>query len=386
MEYERAIFRVYERCMEGLRDESEPGSVKYCRMLELITLTFALFLLVALISLHITFVSGNQDGCLRQLLLEQNVTSLGRDQILYINVDPMFSPDRSGSFLRNGNDDRNGDDYAINPAGHYESFASYVSQNIFIKPLLDLVPRQLSSRVLEKVNSRRRLYSRDSKSTITTRNEPFYNRLFSILSNGTSNMTLPPEGHNYTLYDYEFSYETAILALPMRMREVHSFPSINVTLSGPQCFGGAYIQSLLPLGGIDAVVLNNIIQFTQVSGSLASYMGDFYAWSETSIIPYDNFVSFVAFKLSVLTQSCFCFFLLSTTTALLIRILISSGVVLLFPIFSLMQVCNNIFIMLIFMLLDDRIINNIKYKSHCHCRIALIHVNHLTAITWLLYD
>ena len=45
MEYERAIFRVYERCLDSLHDASDPEhplqvNTKSCRMFEVIALYF----------------------------------------------------------------------------------------------------------------------------------------------------------------------------------------------------------------------------------------------------------------------------------------------------------------------------------------------------------
>lgn len=78
MEFERAIFRVYERCLEGLRDEdNEAVNSKSCRAFELLSLSGAIFFLLTLIFLHVTFVG--RPGCLPMLLEERalamNLTS-----------------------------------------------------------------------------------------------------------------------------------------------------------------------------------------------------------------------------------------------------------------------------------------------------------------------
>ena len=72
MEFERAIFRVYERCLEGLRDDdNEAVNSKSCRAFELISLGGAFFFLLTLIFLHLNFVG--RAGCLPTLLSERAV-------------------------------------------------------------------------------------------------------------------------------------------------------------------------------------------------------------------------------------------------------------------------------------------------------------------------
>jgi hypothetical protein len=74
MEFERAIFRVYERCLEGLRDEDNDGvSSKSCRTFELLSLGGAIFFLFTLVFLHVNFVG--RPGCL-PILLQERALSL----------------------------------------------------------------------------------------------------------------------------------------------------------------------------------------------------------------------------------------------------------------------------------------------------------------------
>jgi hypothetical protein len=88
MEFERAIYRVYERCLEGLRDEDDEAiNSKSCRAFELLSLFGAIFFLCALVLLHVNFVG--RAGCLPSLLNERgmmmNLTSF-RYIRKYINV------------------------------------------------------------------------------------------------------------------------------------------------------------------------------------------------------------------------------------------------------------------------------------------------------------
>ena len=153
------------------------------------------------------------------------------------------------------------------------------------------------------------------------------------------NFTTPARNSSQDQYfDYEFAFDVGILAIPDEVRQKHNFEIVNVTMSGSRCFGGATATALLPVGGIDTVVVNNVMKTVNKPGILVSKAGDYYTWQEKDITPYTTILGWIGFKLSVLTMSLLCFFLLSTSTALLVRVLISSGVVLLFPVFWAMQV------------------------------------------------
>ena len=75
----------------------------------------------------------------------------------------------------------------------------------------------------------------------------------------------------------------------------------------------------------------------QLGGTLVSSTGDYYSWYSSDIYPYHTVLGWLGFKLGVLLASLFAFFFLSSVTALLVRVLISSGVVLLFPMFWALQ-------------------------------------------------
>lgn len=95
MEFERAIYRVYERCLEGLHDTDSNVANKYCRLFEFITIGTSLIFLIILSILHFSYVGSS--GCLPQLLsdyaVQNNMSSftLAKDQLLGINVDYKFS-------------------------------------------------------------------------------------------------------------------------------------------------------------------------------------------------------------------------------------------------------------------------------------------------------
>jgi hypothetical protein len=71
MEFERAIYRVYERCLEGLREEQDQDQdggtdVKSCIFLEYLCLFCAAVLFLFLLVLHAAFVGSS--GGLPELL------------------------------------------------------------------------------------------------------------------------------------------------------------------------------------------------------------------------------------------------------------------------------------------------------------------------------
>ncbi len=73
MEFERAIYRVYERCLEGLHEEDEDENAtintKSCKLFEYLTFGAATFFLVSLMILHVSFVGINHVVIFIQLLL-----------------------------------------------------------------------------------------------------------------------------------------------------------------------------------------------------------------------------------------------------------------------------------------------------------------------------
>ena len=81
MEFERAIYRVYERCLEGLHEEDADENAainnKSCKLFEYLCLGAATFFLVALIILHFSFV-GITFYVLFTLLLLYSLLSLTR--------------------------------------------------------------------------------------------------------------------------------------------------------------------------------------------------------------------------------------------------------------------------------------------------------------------
>lgn len=143
----------------------------------------------------------------------------------------------------------------------------------------------------------------------------------------------------YPSYDYEFAYDAAVLSLSPAIRDEHGFKLINLTLTGDQCFGSNWlVENMIVFGGVDVVVLNYVKYSLKHSGLLVTRRDDYFSWGSAEFTTRASVSGYLSGKLSVLLMSGFSFFAISSLTALLVRVLISSGVVILFPVFWLLQV------------------------------------------------
>ena len=294
MEFEKAIYRVYEKCLDSIRDESSPNPnqpSRSCRICEYLLIWLFLFYGVIFVCLHNTFV-GNP-GCLPQLLQEANYSlPLTKDTILQINIDEAYLEDDMDL-----NDDTMEDSSDENDRGR---------------------------RLLRKMNV------------------PTSNWLQSNTSSTNSTITNSSiHDIKYPKYDYEFAFDNAVVGLPDEVRYGHGFHLLNVSMMSSNCFGShVLIQNMIPLGGVDIVVMNAIKYTVNHSGTMTTARDDYYTWTSSDYTPYKNFAQYLQYKTNVLFGSLFSFFAISTLTALLVRVLISSGVVILFPLFWGLQVTH----------------------------------------------
>jgi len=331
MEFERAIYRVYERCLDGLReDQDEHGnaSMKSCKFLELISFCFGVFLLFTLVFLHTEFVGSA--GCLPSLLsvataplnntYDADYPYLHADQILYINIDKRFQPEQAL-------DEENERSQGIN----VESASVLRGLSKLTKMVL---PNTHSSRHLTSVPPPHSEY-------ISLRGTHLLNTTTPTNITVPSNTTGTSGDKSVTYlepsYDYKFTYNSGLLLLPYQELKEHQYVTVNVSLLGESCYGGSVSQSLIPLGGIDTVVVNALMNTVKQPGHVFTSAGDYFRWTDSDLQPYSNPLEWFQFKLLIVCYSLFAFFFLTTITALLVRILISSGVVLIFPIFWMLQ-------------------------------------------------
>ena len=358
MEFERAIYRVYERCVEGLRDEdTEPADSKSCRFIEISVLFLATFFLASLIYLHVSFV-GNQ-GCLPRLLAIKNITSMNDDIIIQVYIDRYLSVD----------------DTSVHDLSIEKSLDDNVSRRT--RSLLEMISDKPYSTLSSKSHHDHR-HRRDSTHQKLHRTAPTASSLISfalkdfvafdytssnnntvvILNNSTisnvtntssSNSTNTTDGFAEPDYDYEFTFNVGEMLLPQKIRKQHNFEIINISMTSQECIGSVFARYLLPLGGTDTVVVNNFMSTFHKGGHLLSGAGDYYRWSDEETYPRRSVEEWLGSKILIVIASVFAFFVLSTATALLVRVLISSGVVLLLPVFALLKV--NTFLLLTYIIL-----------------------------------
>jgi hypothetical protein len=275
------------------------------------TIALAIFFLFTLTYLHFAFVGSA--GCLPQLLGTYNTTSIADDVILHINIGTSFSPDDSG--VR----DLNGGEFVI-PIKRWPS-------------IRNTVPSLLSRSSLHKSLN---MISSHAVSRSLGHFPSYYSA--HTVSNYMMNSSRVMSNYTDDNYDYEFSFHIGELLLPRKVQRLHNFTVLNVTMSGSKCFGSSFTRFLLPLGGLDTIIVNNLMFTFHKSGSVMTADGDYYRWKTEDTEGYDTIIDWIGFKLLIVLISVFAFFLLSTATALLVRVLISSGVVILLPIFALFQV------------------------------------------------
>lgn len=135
---------------------------------------------------------------------------------------------------------------------------------------------------------------------------------------------------------YEFSVTGPILYLSEAKRVKHNFRAINVTLEG-DCIGSYWLAKL---AGIDTIVINQLM-FSLESDGLVQNLnsGEFWNWRGKSISENKmckvntNFLCWIWTRFSTVLYTSVVFAVMSGITAVMIRILVSSGVVFVFPLF-----------------------------------------------------
>ena len=373
--YEEAIFRVYDRSMEGVNTEDsvvEDMNRKTCETLEYILLIFTLIfgLFVAILHFAIVGQSGCLPGILHERMLAENRSSLvPEDAILQINVDDRFY--KNGEFDTNravfdSTDDEidmydrrrlratSGVEEFRKQVLAYEGRDRDVLQKHYIHTtLVGKTLRSLCTWCLPQFGGSPSSSSSSSSSLSSSLGHQevpasYPARFLSegtkeekeTKSNNSSSNSTAYDGFDpryFQPFDYEYAYDIGVMSLSDKNRAKHNFTIINVTMEGEKCFGNGFIQSLIPFGGIDNVILNNVMYSLNKKGGLLSSRNDYYSWKEVDLKPYFNTGTWLGYKVGIATKIFFSYFLLSCSTAVLVRILISSGVVMIFPIFSLMH-------------------------------------------------
>lgn len=359
MEFERAIFRVYERSIDSLIHEELPSTdrgndssaKKSCQIFELFLYFGAFCFYLCLISLHYTFV-GNP-GCLPSTLMVYNTTTnasfqyqLRKDDILGINI-------RNGQ-LRKWKSSSNGDDdYMINhwATGNIGMGFGYVSSHAIDASIALQQWAQYSfGSIFSAYSPKYKLFLEKFRSRSTQKlanifsnsNSPFTTMEANSSTSGSNSTAVVESDYDHLLdFDYVVGFDEAVFLMNNEMLVKHHFRIINVTLSADECFGGSSLETLLgALNVFDLAIVNNVMYTAKIPGYLVSKYGSIYHWTHNHLHSNNTVSEWFCQKVSILFNSFVAFFFLSTTTTLLVRVLITSGVILIFPTFWLLRCCG----------------------------------------------
>lgn len=288
MEHERALFRVYDRSLESLRLDQpyfpqpalrhvRPSTT--CRAVEWGLLSFAVLLLTKLVVLHSAFVG--EGTCLHDdlVLLRQ----------LRVSTAPP-GPNRSALPAS-----------ALPLLRHSDVLNLRLSDGPGSAPelrtLLDFVASNASA-----------------PQAVTFVSESGYEP------------------------DFRFSLNPPLLYLSDGFLHRHDVTMINLTLS-TDCLtkGSRVLGALVGLVGWDTVIMNQVLVGVGEGGMLQSTRTQqVWSWSKAALTSASHrrtLVDACAFRVGVVFQSLLAFFFTSTVTSLMVRMLISSGVIVMFPLF-----------------------------------------------------
>jgi len=153
---------------------------------------------------------------------------------------------------------------------------------------------------------------------------------------------------------YRFSMDDALLYLDEKSALLHNISIVNVTVTerclstgeddGKLTFFSAVGEFLSQIYGMDSVIINQFMYGIRgSSGSLQTgYLQNLetkerWGWTKQQLESYDgndSVADWILKKIGALIMSLLAFFLITTVTSLIVRVLTSSGVVLMFPLFS----------------------------------------------------
>lgn len=338
MEFERAIFRVYERSVEAFIYEEDPARTeepvysKSCQLCEWFLLLLGISITVCLGALHTNFVG--RTGCLPGELMFYNASLnasspyvLQKDDILGINIRDQRKPISPGFFTDDGKTTLEEEE----TVGVWKT-AKYASHMVFST-------YSLIGKYGRSMPSKKRQYLKSS-----TMNYPAFNGLATNSSSAASNSSTDNSQSVSDLafnFDYIVTFDEGITLMEPSMLRKHDFNVMNVTLYGTECFGGSTLDTLLrSTASFDIAVLNNVMFTSHMPGYLLDNEGLLYRWTASDYIEKRSAGEWIAWKLGMVVCSLLAFFLLSTTTAMLVRVLISSGVIMIFPMFWCLRFCG----------------------------------------------
>jgi len=290
MEYERALFRVYDRSLDSLRMD-EPCDARrcgprvkpttVCAAIEVVLVVLVALCFVLLGVAHTNFVGESAPPCLKSEL--------------------QFLRDRTAA--------------AWVPEDHPNKTV----------PDFELLGKNdiLQLRVGTEHGTRERTEALDAQF-------------------GFDNRTLYGAGDGDFKPDYRFTRNAPLLFLSKPFVKNHDVTVWNVSV--PQgCLtrgGTGALGAVTTLLGYDTIVINQLFDAVREGGLLEnSRTKEQWGWSAALLPPRGGraFGAALAFKTGVVFDTACAFFFTATVTALVVRMLISSGVVVMFPLFALMQ-------------------------------------------------
>lgn len=295
-EFERAVFRVYENTIDGVNFDGIHTNIttKLIKIAEILFRFLALFSFFIMIFLHIRFVGDHKLNCIPDLLAEQN-------EIM------------ASSGLGYGSN--------VSDSGG--------GQNVFFNFTDDYILHLNVYRPEDEIQNMKVVQVNGSDEYVLVRKKP----------------------------DFEYAKSSAVLSLNSEIQK--KFYVVNLTIPHEECFGkypliGGSIYGLVAyFDGVGTVLMNDLMYASKSEGVLKKYTGDRARWSSNDFHDDDkddmyrsSMMSFLFtvnefgwLKIGILFKTALAFFLLSTSTAMLIRILLSSGVIILYPILLVLEVC-----------------------------------------------
>jgi len=153
---------------------------------------------------------------------------------------------------------------------------------------------------------------------------------------------------------YRFSIDDALLFMDTKSAYLHNITLVNITVTerclstgsddGVVSFFTAAGEFLSQIYGMDSVIINQLMYGIRApDGSLqGGHMQSMetkerWGWRKDQLDSYEPDLSIIDWllkKIGILSMSLLAFFLITSVTSLIVRVLTSSGVVLMFPLFS----------------------------------------------------
>ena len=309
MEYERALYRIYEISLESLLPRGQAGTTPQqgpalCMGLRKLFFTCGMSTLLVLTLLHREYV--NEAGN-----LEERVTEAAHKAgVLMPPVPGTPFDDRIRQYF---------DEEDLAPPADAEAEEEDEDGN--------------NDDVRKKAGKERKYVTLSSGARIPE----------DLLIAFRVEQDMPLTGDAFADMDspssFLYSASPIVLLLPEETRKRHDFLTLNVTLDAS---GGPFSEWLVDyVVGYNTVVLNQVMFTFRTHGMMQRQAEprDEWWWSSSQVPPRGgkSFPDAIAEKATILIKSIIAFSLLSAITALIVRVLLSSGVSIMYPLLMLLR-------------------------------------------------